>query len=81
MPIYLVTWQDASCLEEWSSHDESTEYAREQLPHTKTVGFLVHDGRDHIAIAQTDDPEEQANIWKIPRGCIVKTEILRHGET
>lgn len=51
----------------WQDPEDMTEYARRPLPIMHTVGLLVYEDAEQIAITDTKGPEEMGSITKIPR--------------
>jgi len=69
-----VIWDDAAGLRDgWTAKHEKPE------PYIAlSVGFLIHDGDDHILIAQDTDSEGSHNgRTQIPRGMVKKMKVLR----
>ncbi|MEE2907543.1 MAG: hypothetical protein VX527_06875 [Planctomycetota bacterium] len=51
----------------WQDPEDMVEYARRPLPIMHTVGLLVYEDAEQIAITDTKGPEEMGSITKIPR--------------
>lgn len=69
-----VVWDDAAGLKDgWTAKHEKPE------PYIAlSVGFLIHDGADHILIAQDTDSDGSHNgRTQIPRGMVKNVKILR----
>ena len=81
MKVVKVEWLDAECLEEWVERDDCDEYSVETIEPSYTLGFLVYESSTHVALAQTIDDEQAANVWKIPRGMVQRIEIIHEHET
>tara|TARA_R100000458_G_C8275949_1_gene251123 strand:- start:76 stop:381 length:306 start_codon:yes stop_codon:yes gene_type:complete len=77
-PIVEVTWVDAEEHGEigWNSTTDLLKYAGKACPHMTTVGYLVHNGKDHIALLSTYSVDLCSTVEKIPRGMIVSIVYL-----
>ncbi|MDG2423842.1 MAG: hypothetical protein P8M22_07675 [Phycisphaerales bacterium] len=51
----------------WQDPEDMIEYARRPLPIMHTVGLLVYEDAEQIAVTDTKGPEEMGSITKIPR--------------
>jgi len=51
----------------WQDPEEMLEYARRPLPVIHTVGLLVFEDAEQIAITDSKGPEEMGSVTKIPR--------------
>jgi len=51
----------------WQDPEDMLEYARRPLPIMHTVGLLVYEDAEQIAVTDTKGPEEMGSITKIPR--------------
>ena len=51
----------------WQDPEDMIEYARRPLPIMHTVGLLVYEDAEQVAITDTKGPEEMGSITKIPR--------------
>ena len=51
----------------WQDPEEMMEYARRPLPVIHTVGLLVHEDDEQIAVTDSKGPEEMGSVTKIPR--------------
>jgi hypothetical protein len=51
----------------WQDPEDMLEYARRPLPVMHTVGLLVYEDAEQVAITDTKGPEEMGSITKIPR--------------
>ena len=51
----------------WQDPEDMIEYARRPLPVMHTVGLLVYEDAEQVAITDTKGPEEMGSITKIPR--------------
>ena len=71
-------WDDAAGLKDgWTAKHEKPE------PYIAlSVGFLIHDGPDHILIAQDTDAEGSHNgRTQIPRGMVKQIKVLRKAQS
>lgn len=69
-----VWWDDASDMEAgWTTTLEKPKHAL-----ALSVGFLIHDSKDHLVIALDTDEEGAHNgRSQIPRGMVKKVKVLR----
>lgn len=77
-PLVEVVWDDAAGLKDgWTAKHEKPE------PYIAlSVGFLIHDGPDHILIAQDTDAEGSHNgRTQIPRGMVKQIKVLRKADS
>jgi len=51
----------------WQDPEDMLDYARRPLPIMHTVGLLVYEDAEQVAITDTKGPEEMGSITKIPR--------------
>jgi len=73
-PLVECIWDDAAGIKDgWSAKNEKPE------PYIAlSVGFLIHDGPDHIVIAQDTDGEGGHNgRTQIPRGMVKRIKVLK----
>ena len=50
----------------WQDPEEMMEYARRPLPVIHTVGLLVYEDAEQIAVTDSKGPEEMGSVTKIP---------------
>ena len=64
-----VLWVDAESDggSGWQDPEEMMEYARRPLPVIHTVGLLVYEDGEQIAVTDSKGPEEMGSVTKIPR--------------
>ena len=76
--IVEVEWLDAEEGGEvgWNNTKEMLKIAKKLLPLMHTIGYLVHDGEDHIALLSTFHPDCCSTVETIPRGMILKISYL-----
>lgn len=69
---FRFTWNDAFCAEDAWVDRESFTYEKRPM---ETVGWVVLQDRDYLAVAGTYDEAAGlfCNVILIPRGCIVDT--------
>lgn len=73
LPIVHVRWRDAIHHEGWAPPD----WIRTQgIAPADTVGVLVHETSDCIAIAMTVGQGRVADVTKIPRGMVDSIVVL-----
>ena len=75
-----VLWIDAEEHGEvgWNDLKEQLTYAKKPCPTMKTIGYLVHKGKDHIAILSTIGDKECSTLEKIPSAFIKSITTLEH---
>lgn len=75
-----ITWIDSGLnfAHEWHSVDEIRHRAKDWNGHSITVGYLVYESEDRLAIAQTLDGEQESysNVFLIYKPCIISREEL-----
>jgi len=54
----------------WNNLKEQLAYAKKPCPSMRTVGYIVHEDDDHIALLSTIGPVECSTVEKIPRAFI-----------
>ncbi len=76
--VVQVEWLDAEENGDigWNDLKKQLAYAKKPCPCMKSVGFLVYEGEEHIAILSTIGPDEASTLEKIPRGFIKSLTIL-----
>lgn len=64
-----ITWVDAESDggSGWQDPEEMMEYARRPLPVMHTVGLLIYEDAEQVAVTDTKGPEEMGGVTKIPR--------------
>ncbi|MDG2292206.1 MAG: hypothetical protein P8L37_06075 [Phycisphaerales bacterium] len=64
-----VLWVDAESDggSGWQDPEEMMDYARRPLPVIQTVGLLVYEDAEQIAVTDSKGPEEMGSVTKIPR--------------
>ena len=77
-PIVEVEWLDAEEGGEvgWNNTKEMLKLAKKPLPLMQSLGYLVYDGVDHIALLSTVHPDCCSTVEKIPKGMILKISYL-----
>ena len=60
----------------WQDPEEMLEYARRPLPVIHTVGLLVYEDAEQVAITDSKGPEEMGSVTKIPRQWIKQFDRL-----
>lgn len=82
MNLVLVQWRDACNVAGWHSVSSLDELVGDYLICT-TVGLLYHTTETVIVLATTWGSKSEHDIggvWVIPRGMVLRTEILRKVE-
>lgn len=75
-----VVWIDSGLnfAHEWHSQAEIDHRIKDWNGHSVTVGYVVYEGEDRIALAQSLDAEKTnfSNVFLIYEPCIVSREEL-----
>lgn len=81
--IVCVTWVDAETIggPEWLDKPDAQKQAKEPLPVMVTIGFLIYESEDQVALSSTIGPNEMAQINKIPKRMILNLEEYRYGKS
>ena len=76
--IVEVLWIDAEENGDvgWNDLKEQLRYAKKPCPIMSTIGYLVHEGKDHISLLSTIGDKECSTLEKIPKGFIVRRTKL-----
>ena len=76
MKVVHVTWRDSETSDGWESLEDAIAYVPDMMAHT--VGFLLREAEEFIAIAHSWDYENRNYNGRIiiPRSSIVKMEVL-----
>ena len=76
--IVEVLWIDAEENGDvgWNDLKEQLRYAKKPCPTMSTIGYLVHDGKDHISFLSTIGDKECSTLEKVPKGFIVSMNRL-----
>lgn len=74
--LVLITWDDAYTEDGWQDR-EAYKPAEPQICHT--VGYVMEKNRKSIVVAQTISENQTGARWRIPRGMVIKIEVLRKG--
>jgi hypothetical protein len=75
-PLVLIEWHDAYTGGNWSETWDAQPWL------ARTVGWLIHDGRDQKVVAQTShdaakDAFRTMNRLTIPSGCVKRIRRLK----
>lgn len=78
-PLVEVVWLDAEEKGEigWNDTKELIRYAKKSCPTMRTVGYLVYEGDEHIALLSTIGPDECSTLEKIPRSFLKSLTYLQ----
>ena len=74
-----VIWVDAEEHGDtgWNDLKAMKRYAKTPCPVMHTVGYILHQGPDHIALASTIGPEECSSVEKIPTEFVKEIKVIR----
>ena len=75
----FVEWVDAETIGDstWMDIEEAKERAKERPPHMRTVGFLLHVGKDFITLTDSLGSNETGHLTKIPLLMIKRKQKYR----
>ncbi len=78
MRIVKVTWVDAEEYGEvgWNSIKSMKNYAKKPCPTMVSLGHVLYEGEDHIALVSSIGDKESSSIEKIPKSFVTKIEEL-----
>ena len=70
--IVEVMWMDAEEHGEvgWNDIKDQLAHAKKPCPIMRTVGYLVHEGKEHISLLSTIGDKECSTLEKIPSAFI-----------
>ena len=60
----------------WITEQAAKHWVKDKLPEIVSVGFLVHEDDEQVAICGHISPKNRAGMWAIPKACIKKMERL-----
>lgn len=77
-PVVSVRWVDAEARggPGWEDLEEMVEFAIKPPAEVLTVGLLIHETDDYIALTDTRSPDLTGGVQKIPKGWILAMEHL-----
>lgn len=80
--IYHVWWVDAETFGDsgWNDLTEAMESAKVAPPIMQTVGFVLVETEDYVALTDSLGDKECGHVTKIPRSMIQRRELLIHGK-
>jgi hypothetical protein len=78
LKVVHVTWRDSAAYQGWVNYDNNSG------PHeVESIGFLVAESDDHLAIATSHDSKPDSVPWSqmtiIPSEAIVSKRVVRDG--
>lgn len=80
MQIVMIEWKDSMHSSGWHSFNEFKSCLRSGVALIKTVGFLVEDTPDQIAVIQSGSANNIDAILVIPKCAVVRVEDLGRTE-
>jgi hypothetical protein len=80
MFIVQITWQDAETYGDsgWLSLEDAHEAAAKAPPMMQSVGIVLHNDDNYIAITDSMGPNETGHVTKIPKSMIATMTELIH---
>ena len=72
--MVLITWVDSGGVDGkvWDFKDDYDIHVLE----CQTIGFVVEETKQHMVVAQSQNPDQWGRLFIIPRGCITATQAL-----
>lgn len=76
--VVEVIWMDAEELGEvgWNNLKNQIKEAKKPCPTMKSVGYVVHQSKQHISLLSTIGKDLSSTLEKIPTGFIVEINKL-----
>lgn len=71
-----ITWLDSESECGWQNYDEAEKYAKRSIIECKTIGYLFYEDKKIIAVVQSYNPDNVADIMRIPKFAIKKRKYL-----
>ena len=77
-PVISIRWVDAEARggPGWEDMEEMIEFALRPPAEVMTVGLLIYENDDYVAITDTRSPDLTGGVQKIPKGWILTIERL-----
>ena len=83
--LIYIEWSDAIANAVWRSEEEAEEWANDAKWHIKSVGWLIKETDEYIALALSEKEEDDysvkqyANLQKIPKTWIKnRIDLTKH---
>ena len=79
MRMAWVVWTDAITSAEagWTTKEDALAQATAPLPIMKTIGYVLHDDVDKLALTDSVGDDEFGQVTKIPKAMILEYGYLR----
>ncbi|HKE76651.1 MAG TPA: hypothetical protein VKB57_23740 [Acidimicrobiales bacterium] len=79
--IVEVVWHDSVGEHQWLDLEDARRSARDDGMLQRSVGWLLADEPGYLllALSRSESWEQVDLTLQIPRGCIVRSRVLRHG--
>jgi hypothetical protein len=77
-PVVSVTWVDAEARggPGWEDTEDMVEFALRPLATVHTVGLLIHECEQFVALTDSRGPDQVGAVQKIPRAWITSLEFM-----
>ncbi len=77
-PVVSVRWVDAEARggPGWEDPEDMVEFALRPLAEVHTVGLLIHECEQFIALTDSRGPDQIGSVQKIPKAWINTMEIM-----
>ncbi len=81
-PVVSVRWVDAEARggPGWEDPEDMVEFALKPLAEVHTVGLLIHESAQFIALTDSRGPDQIGSVQKIPKAWITTMEIMAPSE-
>ena len=76
MKIVHVKWVYAASLGGWRTKKEVKAFVKGNLSPVDTVGMLIHEDKEKVALIQTNGKNQVIGLFEIPRGCIKSMKTI-----
>ena len=79
-PVVSVKWVDAEARggPGWEDPEDMVEFALRPLATVQTVGLLIHECEQFIALTDSRGPDQVGAVQKIPKAWITEMEFMVH---
>ncbi len=77
-PVVAIRWVDAEARggPGWEDLEDMVEFALRPPAEVFTVGLLIHETEDYVAITDTRSPDLTGGVQKIPKGWMLSIDHL-----
>ena len=77
--LVWIRWKDAATHggPEWVYAEDAMKYCHSSPPIMNTIGFVLNETEEFIAVTDTVGPEETGSVNVIPKGMIINYTTLK----